>query len=534
MATVIDEFIIKVKLDTSEYERGQKKIAKSTKETKENIQRAGEATGAALQSIGKETTNLGNVMSSVMGKGGAIGIAIGSLIYAGIKLDDKLFDIAGSIRQVGIDSKNFNTSAANLRNLQNASEMVGGSMEDATQSVGNLAQSLYNLKFNGQVSESIRMVGRLGVNFTDSYGKARDFNDVLIDIADSLDRNKAAGKMTDSEAFFAAGQAGLTGGLQILASSGGANVRAEIARQGGRKQITEATLKGATDWRRASTSLGQGVVAEAGIAGVERFGAARANINQTLEGTAKNATIALGDFADSLSAAAKSIYEFTGGSMEDRARALISKGKASGSISTVSSDLSTLEGVTKYRADIIGASQKYGIPAEVLTGLLRTESNFNPNAVNSSGARGIAQIMPDTAKDMGITPGLNASTDIYAAAKYIADNKNRYMAHGGDEDVAIRFGVDAYHTGYNNLIHGKNIGPESIAYANKVFAGTKYQNTPHPWMPDTGSGGGSTVNINGDIVVNTQATDAHGVANGIAGALTRNKQLATNVEGGQH
>ena len=533
MTTVIDQFVIKVKLDTSEYEAGQKKLSKATKQTKQDIETAAVGVGEALASIGKNTEKTGDVMSSVMGKGGVIGIAIGSLIYAGKILDDKMFQIARGVRQVGIEGKAFNTTAANLRNLQNASEMAGGSMEDATQSVGGLAQSLYNLKFNGQVSESIRMVGRLGVNFTDSYGKARDFNDVLVDIADSLDRNKAAGKMTDSEAFFAAGQAGLTGGMQILANSGGANVRAEIARQGGRRQISNETLATATRLDRSTISLGQGFVAQGGLAGIDKFGNARAGVNETLEGTAKNTIDALGEFSDAVSKAAKSLYDFTGGSMEDRARALIARGKATGSVSTVSSDLSVLDGVGKYRSDIIGASKKYGIPAEVLTGLIRTESGFNPNASNSSGAKGLAQLMPDTGAMLGVVPGQNASADIDAAARYLSKLRSSAEIAGFTSDESMRFAVDAYHTGIGNLASGKNIGPESMAYAGKVLAGTKYENTDHPWMPDSASRG-STVNINGDIVVHTQAKDAQGVADGIGNALTRNKLLTTNVEGGQH
>lgn len=319
MPTVIDEFIIKVKLDTSEYEAGQKKLDKATRETKERATEAGNAFGDAAEAAAKRSTHSLGLLGSMLGKGGVVGLAIGSLIYAGKILDTKLFDIALGVRRVGIDSKNFNIAAANLRNLQNASELAGGSIEDANKTVGGLAGSLYNLKFNGAVDDSLIALGRLGVHFQDSYGRAKDFNTVMLETADAIDKAKAAGKMSDSDAFFFAGQAGFTGGMQNLVTSGGANVRAQLAKQQARNQITDKTLGTATHVVTASTSLGQAVIAGGGLRAIDKYGDTRANAQEYLENSGQgvieflsSASDELDNFGKSLVSAGKRVDSFLG------------------------------------------------------------------------------------------------------------------------------------------------------------------------------------------------------------------------------
>ncbi|MDR3439886.1 lytic transglycosylase domain-containing protein [Telmatospirillum sp.] len=85
------------------------------------------------------------------------------------------------------------------------------------------------------------------------------------------------------------------------------------------------------------------------------------------------------------------------------------------------------------------------------------ESGFNPGAVNpDSGATGLMQMMPDTAKSLGIDPS-DPRQSIYGAASLIRQNLNRYM---GDVEKA----VSAYHGGTDP----SNWGPKTQAYVGKV------------------------------------------------------------------
>lgn len=69
---------------------------------------------------------------------------------------------------------------------------------------------------------------------------------------------------------------------------------------------------------------------------------------------------------------------------------------------------------------INAASQKWGVPAALLTAQLHQESDFDPNARSPVGALGIAQFMPATAAQFGIDP-LDPAQAINAQAQYMAE-----------------------------------------------------------------------------------------------------------------
>lgn len=516
MATVIDQFIVKYTLDTKDLDKGLSATEKKLDKLKKDSAEAGSALSDSIGAGAKRATGSLGAFGSMLGKGGVVGLAIGSLIYAGKKIDDKLFSIAQSVRKLGIDSKNFGIAANGMRNLQNASEMAGGSMEDATQTVGELSKSLFDLKFNGQVSGSLVMLARLGVQFQDSYGRARDFNDVMLDTASAIERAKAAGRMTDAEAFQFANQAGFSGGMAQVVTGGRANAERELAKQSERRQVSGKDIAGATNWVRASTSLGQATLAGIGQRGMSAVADARATADQKLEGVGDTAVKVLSSFSNAVESATRALHNSSFMAPGTAGRA--GMGRAGGG--TV--------GAGAYSGTIKAAAAKYGIPEDVLTGLLRTESGFNPNAVNArTGARGIAQIMPATGKELGVNPGQDANADINAAAKYLAQLKAGGMKKGiTDPNMAMAYAVDAYHTGEGNIARGKNIGAESMAYSGKVLAGTASAGVNKPWM----GGGSSNVQID-QITIHTQATDARGIADNI-GDLTKRKLMAAQAENG--
>lgn len=513
MATVIDEFIVKYILDTSSLDKRSRDTEKRLNELKTKSKEAGDSMGDSIEAGAKRASGSLGIVGSMLGKGGVVGLAVGSLIYAGKLLDDRLFKIAQSTRRLGIDSKNFGIAANQMRNLQYASELAGGSMEDATNDVGNLSKSLFNLKFNGQVSESLVMLSRLGVQFQDSYGRARDFNDVMLDTASAIEKAKQSGRMTDAEAFQFATQAGFTGGDAQLVTGGRANLESELAKQAARRQVSGTDVSNASKWVRGSISLGQATEAGMGVAAMSGVAGARGTTNEGIEALG-------GSFKESIS-------EF--GTWVDK---LIGK---SPSVSTPSTTRSgTIDrsnaGAATYSNAIKTASLRYNIPEEVLIGMMRTESGFNPNARNPSGASGLMQLTPDMRKVLGVPEG-DPTADINAAAGYLDYLRNHGIKNGLDPQSALVYGVDAYHTGEGNIKRHTNIGNESMSYAGNVLRGTAFQDTPRPWM-NGGSGNSTSVQI-GDINIHTQATDANGIAGNI-GDLTKRKLMAAHAEtGGQ-
>ncbi|OVE81517.1 hypothetical protein BVY03_03555 [bacterium K02(2017)] len=90
--------------------------------------------------------------------------------------------------------------------------------------------------------------------------------------------------------------------------------------------------------------------------------------------------------------------------------------------------------LTKYQHLVATKAKKYNIDPNLLAGLIRQESNFNPYAVSHCGAMGLGQIMPETARYLGVKDPFNASQNIEACAKYLKEQLNNF---GGNVDKAL-------------------------------------------------------------------------------------------------
>ncbi len=64
-------------------------------------------------------------------------------------------------------------------------------------------------------------------------------------------------------------------------------------------------------------------------------------------------------------------------------------------------------------------SNLYGIPSKLFLKLIKAESNFDPKAVSKKGARGLCQIMPETARIMGVKHIFNIDENLKAGARYL-------------------------------------------------------------------------------------------------------------------
>jgi len=94
--------------------------------------------------------------------------------------------------------------------------------------------------------------------------------------------------------------------------------------------------------------------------------------------------------------------------------------------------LTTGQTALDYRTLARQDAQAHGIPADLYERQINQESGFNPNAVSPSGAIGIAQIMPDTAKGWGVDPH-----DPVASLNVAADHMSWYQSKYGSFDKAL-------------------------------------------------------------------------------------------------
>lgn len=97
----------------------------------------------------------------------------------------------------------------------------------------------------------------------------------------------------------------------------------------------------------------------------------------------------------------------------------------------------------QFVTTIESAAAANGIPASLLAALVSHESGFNPNAVSSAGAEGIAQFMPATAQGMGVNP-FDSTSAINGAAKLLGAYSSRFGS-------------------YANALAAYNAGPTAVA-----------------------------------------------------------------------
>ncbi|MDH5548187.1 MAG: transglycosylase SLT domain-containing protein [Gammaproteobacteria bacterium] len=102
-----------------------------------------------------------------------------------------------------------------------------------------------------------------------------------------------------------------------------------------------------------------------------------------------------------------------------------------------------------YTNTISDAANKHDVPPSVLKGLLKQESQFDRYAVSPAGAKGIAQIMPGTAKELGIDP-MNPEQSIEGAAKYLREQYDR-LSEAATDDDRWRLSLASYNAGRGNI-----------------------------------------------------------------------------------
>ncbi len=144
-------------------------------------------------------------------------------------------------------------------------------------------------------------------------------------------------------------------------------------------------------------------------------------------------------------------------------------GQATGSPAVTSGTTGTknADGSLKTTLDDIfkRASEKYGVPYNFLVAVAKAESNFNLDSVSHAGAQGIMQLMPETAKELGVKDAFDAEQNIMGAAKLLAAHLKKF---DGDTTLAAA----AYNAGSGRVKQYGGVPPftETQNYVKKIAA----------------------------------------------------------------
>lgn len=125
---------------------------------------------------------------------------------------------------------------------------------------------------------------------------------------------------------------------------------------------------------------------------------------------------------------------------------------------------------TDFREIARQKATQYGLIPEVFERQIQAESGFNPKAVSPSGAQGIAQIMPTTAKGWGVNP-LDPVAALDASAKNMAGYIKTYL--GGKAPSAETDPVKL-RAAYEKGLRAYNAGPGAVEKSKKYAETNRY------------------------------------------------------------
>lgn len=106
-------------------------------------------------------------------------------------------------------------------------------------------------------------------------------------------------------------------------------------------------------------------------------------------------------------------------------------------------DLYSTEFSSVYDEYFEEAQERYGVSAALLKAVAKVESDFTPDAVSAAGAAGIMQLMPKTAKALGVSDPYDPEQSIMGGAKYLADS----LAVFGGYSNAVELALASYNAG---------------------------------------------------------------------------------------
>lgn len=127
---------------------------------------------------------------------------------------------------------------------------------------------------------------------------------------------------------------------------------------------------------------------------------------------------------------------------------------------------------------IAAAGVKHGVDPALIKGVMQSESSFNPNAMSSSGAKGLMQLMDGTARGLGVIDSFDPAQNIDGGTRYISYLLRKYEGNVSTALAAYNAGpgrVDRLGIANDQdiAVRGHELPQETQKYIGKVLEASK-------------------------------------------------------------
>jgi soluble lytic murein transglycosylase len=121
--------------------------------------------------------------------------------------------------------------------------------------------------------------------------------------------------------------------------------------------------------------------------------------------------------------------------------------------------------VRLYDPLISRAADLYGVPAAMVKAVIHAESSFNPRAVSRKGAMGLMQLMPETARDLGVREPFHEEDNVLGGTRYLRVLRDRYSG-------SWTHALAAYNAGPSTVDRYRGVPPfaETQEYVTRVLS----------------------------------------------------------------
>lgn len=498
MATVIDKLLVQIGLDSKgltkgmdatlkqlkESEKATAKIAKNNRKNKKQVIEDSEESADALKEENKQYAILSRSLAG-MAKG-----------FVAVAASRKVLSEISDLSNVERVSKFLGMTSTQVGTLQKISENIGDSSQGALNSVADMYNAITGLELEGKNSELFKYFSRVGVSVTDQNGKLKDTRTLLTDIRKGL-----MGVQDERQRAYLARQMGLGEGLTYLFSKDDKefNAALDTAEQQG-KSVAEVSAKAQKATETAKTALG------------EAKGALYDMVSGNTDKAAEKASSALEKGKEAVKEKTGEVVDWAKKKMPRNLRnsnpGNIRYGDFAKSHGAIGQDK---EGFAIFPDAVTGS--------KAMTSLLE-------NYIGKQGRNTLRSIInkyaPSTEND---TTGYIAKASKMigiGADEPINPNDKQKISDIAKQMTKIEGSPSAYVESIKPLDKSKKDQMDN--YVNSLQS-SQYKQQPIQ------NNGASPITINGDITVNTQATDAKGLVRDLSQQIGRKSALA---EGGVH